>query len=301
MRRIIVLFGIALLGLSACTDNEIQPEEKLVVCTTNIIGDALQILLQDDVNVVSLMGPGVDPHLYKASHKDLEYLQDAHIIVVNGLHLEGKMADVIEKLSRSKKIIVMSDGVESSRTIEISESVHDPHIWFDVMVWNEAIDHLSAELVESLPELAPDIKTRTSEYSIELNDLHSFVKEEITSIPENQRVLITAHDAFSYFGRAYGMEVKGLQGISTQSDYGLQDISSLVKFISERNIKAVFVETSVNDKPLLAVLEGVKESCHEVVIGGSLYSDALGGSDEPGNNYVNMVRHNVTTIVNALK
>jgi len=298
-----LFISLTLMALISCNPAETKNknDKKNVVCTTNIIADIAKELLPNNIEVISLMGAGVDPHLYKAGHNDLAYLQNADVIVMNGLHLEGKMADVMHKLARQKNVVSMSDGVPKEKFIIVSEGVHDPHIWFDVSLWHMATQHLATELILAFPEEKEAIAVKQKKLLLQMDSLHNVTQLMMSEIDQSQRVLITAHDAFSYFGRAYHTDVRGLQGISTQSEYGLKDVSNLVNFITERKIKAVFVETSVSHKSLKAVIEGCNKNGHDVKIGGQLYSDALGGADEPGNNYINMVNHNVQTIVSALK
>ena len=292
------LFGF--LFIQACTTQQNETQKEYVVCTTNIIADVVKSVLPSDIQVISLMGEGVDPHLYKAGHKDLEYLQQAKVIVENGLHLEGKMAEVLVKLQRYKTVVRMSDGVEESNLIKISDDIYDPHIWFDVNLWRSAVEHLANEMTLVYPERKEEIVNNQVKFSIELDSLDNLVRARMKSVSKDQRVLITAHDAFSYFGKAYDTEVRGLQGISTQSEFGLKDVSDLVNFLVKRNIPAVFVETSVSEKSINAVVEGCEKRGHKVKIGGKLYSDALGGKTEAGNTYINMVSTNVETIANAL-
>lgn len=297
-----VWFVFALFGImaSSCSNPDAASTEQYVVCTTNIIADVAKNLLPEEVQVISLMGAGVDPHLYKAGQKDLEYLQKAKVVVENGLHLEGKMAEVMSKLSRYKTVVKMSDGVSEQQLIRVSKEVYDPHIWFDVELWKGATTHLSEKLTEAYPEYKEEIEQNAKTYIQTLSLLNAEVKKLTASIPKDKRILATAHDAFSYFGQKYGLEVRGLQGISTQSEFGLKDVSDLVKFLVDREIPAVFVETSVSEKSIRSVVEGCQKKNHQIVIGGKLYSDALGGANEAGNTYVNMVRSNVNTIVNAL-
>ena len=249
-----------------------------VVCTTGMIGDAVQSITGDLANVQSLMGAGVDPHLYKATQGDLKKLSSANIIFYNGLHLEGKMGEILEKLSRQKSVIAITDGIDESKLLLFGEDTdaHDPHVWFDVSLWMDAVSHISAKLQELDPKNAEQYKANTEVYLAQLNELHNWVSSEIAQIPEQQRVMITAHDAFQYFGNAYNIEVRGLQGISTVGEYGLQDIARLVNFLTERKIKAVFVESSVPKKSLEAVVEGCTKNGHEIAIGGTLFSDAMG-------------------------
>ncbi len=274
-----------------------------VVCTTGMLGDAMQNILPDNFEVKSLMGPGVDPHLYKATQGDLQKLSAADIIIYNGLHLEGKMGEIFDKLKKSKTILTASDAIPTERLINNTDfqGAHDPHLWFDVNIWKECVSYLSKEIQNELPAFQKSISEKTNSYEQELSDLNLELLEEISSLDSAKRVLITAHDAFGYFGRAYGFEVRGLQGISTVSEYGLKDVSELVSFVSDRGIKAVFVESSVSDRSLKAVIEGCAAKGHNVSIGATLYSDAMGEANTAEGTYLGMVRYNVKSIVNALK
>ena len=268
-----------------------------------MIGDAVKNLVGDSAEVISLMGPGVDPHLYKATQGDLERLQQADVIVYNGIHLEGKMSEILEKLSSKKIVIAMGDGVskEKLRLLDAKAQVYDPHIWFDVALWKEAVAAMAKTLATKQPTLAAAINKNSTSYLKQLDSLHIEVKANMARIPKAQRVLITAHDAFGYFGLAYDTEVKGLQGISTVSDFGLNDVTQLVNLIVERKIKSVFVETSVSDQSIKAVLDGCRQKGHNISIGGTLFSDAMGAANTAEGTYQGMVRKNVATIVAALK
>jgi len=297
--------GLALL-LGACGGPAPAAQENgplHLVCTTGMIGDAVQTIAGPQVNVVTLMGPGVDPHLYKATQGDLRELTRADAIFYNGLHLEGKMGEVLEKLNRRKPTIAVADGIARNRLINSTDyaDAYDPHIWFDVALWSKAVAYVGAELGRIDSAHTEQYHTRTERYLVQLDSLHQAVRRRIAEIPEEQRVLITAHDAFTYFGRAYDVEVRGLQGISTVSEMGLRDVSNLVNYIVERNIKAVFVESSVPRKSLEAVVSGCAQRGHEVQIGGTLYSDAMGEAGTPEGTYLGMVDHNVETITEALK
>tara|TARA_B110000503_G_C7083793_1_gene386337 strand:- start:585 stop:1337 length:753 start_codon:yes stop_codon:yes gene_type:complete len=250
------------------------------------------------------MGPGVDPHLYKATQGDLKSLTNADVIVYNGLHLEGKMGEIFEKLEKQKHIIVATEGLTKTDYINNTEfqGAQDPHIWFDVALWSKAVQHIGNELIQlSIDSIADQFAKNTEAYRTQLSNLSNQVENELGSLDSNKRILITAHDAFSYFGRAYNFEVKGLQGISTTSEYGLKDVSDLVNYIVDNEIKAVFVESSVSEKSLQAVVEGCLQKNHQVQIGGQLYSDAMGEAGTPEGTYVGMVKHNVKTIVEGLK
>ena len=278
-------------------------DKPLIVVTTSLLADAVRNIVQDSARVQSLMGAGVDPHLYKASLGDLEKLMQADYIFYQGLHLEGKLAEVLEKLSRTKKVMALADEIPEQmvRKVDKKGNVPDPHIWFNVQIWKEVVLTACEKLSVQMPGSAAYFKSNTAAYIKRLDSLDRYVATEILKIPENRRALITSHDAFNYFGAEYHIEVKGLQGISTLSEFGLRDVSDLVKMIIERDIQAVFVETSVSSKSLNAVVAGVRERGKEVRIGGTLYTDALG---EPGSNegtYIGMMEYNVNTIVKALR
>lgn len=300
---LIIFFMLSSLLLASCSGEKENANIFSIVATTGIIADAVQEIAGDSVEVVALMGPGVDPHLYKPSQGDISQLSDADLILYNGLHLEGKMQDILEKLSKRRPVIAVSGDIPEEKLLILNQpkGAPDPHIWFDLGLWQEAVKTISQSLQQQDPARAAYYQERTENYVARLEKLHQKLLEQIASIPVQQRVLVTAHDAFSYFGRAYDIEVRALQGISTLSEYGLQDVSRLVGFLAERNIKAVFIETSVSPKALEAVVEGARQRGHQVRIGGSLYSDALGEADGPAGNYIGMVRHNVRTITNALK
>ena len=287
----------------ACTNSshESAGSQPYIVATTGMIADAAAHIVGDSARVEGLMGPGVDPHLYKATRSDLSKLREADVILYNGLHLEGKMGEVLEKLAEQKPVIEVADVIDENRLISTGNDTFDPHIWFDLSLWKEAVEKMGARLAELHPENAAYYLANTEAYSAELHNLHQWTQEQILSIPQEQRVLITAHDAFSYFGKAYDIEVRGLQGISTLSEFGLKDVSELVNFISERGIKAVFVESSVPSRSLEAVVSGVRERGSEVQIGGTLYSDALGPPETEAGTFTGTVRANVITIVSSLK
>lgn len=292
-----------MLMLSSCEQAEENTNNISIVATTSMIADAVRQIAGDSLEVTGLMGPGVDPHLYKPTQGDISQLSEASLILYNGLHLEGKMQEVLEKLSNRKSVVAVSRNIPSSSLIILNQpqGAPDPHIWFDVMLWSSAIQTISETLQEHDPPRADYYRQRTEAYLEELEQLHQEVREQISTIPEQQRVMVTAHDAFSYFGRAYDIEVRGLQGISTLAEYGVQDISRLVDYISQRNIKAVFVESSVSPKALEAVVEGSRQRGHTIRIGGSLYSDALGSPDSETGTYTGMLRYNVRTIVESLR
>ncbi len=297
---------LAAVVLSSCRNNnsaDTPSARKKIVTTTSLIKDAVLNITGKHVEVISLMGPGVDPHLYKATQGDLDKLLHADLIVYNGLHLEGKMSEVLEKLSHRKPVYAMASNIPDSllRRAPGFENTFDPHIWFDVKLWSLAVANLAEYLQEWDEQNAEHYKSNAAVYAAQLDSLHHWVIRSVDSIPPAQRVLITAHDAFGYFGRAYHIEVRGLQGISTLSEFGLRDITSLADFILSRKIKAVFVETSVPEKSIRALLDGCRQRGWNVQLGGSLYSDALGPEGTPEGTYIGMVKANVHTIVQALK
>ncbi|MBU2913067.1 metal ABC transporter solute-binding protein, Zn/Mn family [Reichenbachiella agariperforans] len=295
---------LSLFCILSCTPKQKEKKGKVqIVTTTGMIYDAVIHIGGDQVEAQALMGPGVDPHLYKATQGDLQKLQQADIVFYNGLHLEGKMGEVFEKLARIKNVAAISADLSDSllRESETYPGTYDPHIWFDVALWADAIQSIRDQLIRYDSAHIDYYTQNANNYLQQLDSLDTAVKSEIATIPPSQRLLITAHDAFGYFGDAYDIEVKGLQGLSTLSEPGLKDISQLVKLIIDRKIKAVFIETSVSKKAINAVVQGCKESGHDVKIGGSLYSDAMGSFGEFEGTYIGMVHTNVQTIVNALK
>lgn len=298
MKRYIGFFAIALLISCSGSDSEEEKQYK-IVCTTGMIGDAASNLVDSTCVVHTLMGPGTDPHLFKPTKQSLDLLSSADLIVANGLHLEGRMQEILEKMSRNTRVVFIGEGVPEERLLiaEGSESIPDPHIWFDVSLWNTAVSFLADELQKAgrLDE------AKAEAYRLELAELEVTAVNILSEIPEEKRVLITAHDAFSYFGRAYNIEVIGLQGISTVSEYGIRDVTNMVNNIVSREIPAVFVESSISSRSIEAVIEGCEQKGFDLKLGGTLYSDALGTDGSGAETYTDMVRHNVSTITNALK
>ncbi len=274
-----------------------------VVSTVGMITDLVRIIGGESVTATGLMGPGTDPHQYKARESDIRALAKADLVFYNGLHLEGKLGDVLHRLAKKKTVIAVSDRIEPAKLRETSASAgtHDPHIWFDVRLWMLAADRIRDGLSAAAPSRKAQFDANTEKLLADLRDLHQWVLQIIDTIPKERRVLITAHDAFGYFGDAYGIEVRGIQGISTEDEAGVKDINNLIDFIATRGIKAVFVESSVPKKNIEALVEGSKAKGHDLRIGGELFSDAMGAAGAPEGTYIGMVRHNVTTIVQALK
>ena len=301
MKRILAILAMAA-TLWQCTQQADKKEGITIVCTTGMVADAIEHIMPKGTNVIALMGPGVDPHLYKATQGDLEKLQDADVIVYSGLHLEGKMGDVLEKLSRIKTVIALGEFVSTEDVITYGSSHSpDPHIWFDLSIWAEACRGAKDVLAEKYPDLKDDIDANFFAFEQDLLATHNWASTMLATIPKEQRVLVTAHDAFSYFGRAYGLEVRGLQGISTASEYGLQDVATLVDFIVERKVRAVYVESSVPKKSIEAVIAGCKSRNHDVLLGGQLYSDALGAAGTETATLIGAFKANVNAIASGLQ
>jgi manganese/zinc/iron transport system substrate-binding protein len=308
MKKWLVNLGLTIAAiclLTACGNNQTSTKsnDKVeVTTTTGQVADVVKNIGGDKVEVTSLMGPGVDPHLYQASQGDIKKLHDSDIIFYSGLHLEGKMGEIFEKMANDKPTVAVANSIPEDMLLSAnSANTHDPHVWFDIQVWIHVVDEVEKELTKLLPDNEPLFKENAANYKKELMEMDQYAKEQINTIPKESRVLVTAHDAFKYFGHAYGLEVLGLQGLSTDSEYGLKDVQALVDLLVERNIKAVFIESSISEKSINAVVEGAKEQNHEVIIGGELFSDAMGEEGTEEGTYIGMFKHNVDTIVSSLK
>lgn len=299
-----LLAGLALVALVA-PRAAAEPDRKpyAVTCTVGMVTDIVQHVAGDRARVSGIVGSGVDPHLYKPTRSDIAALQSADVIFYSGLMLEGKMADALVKVARTgKPVYAVTERLDEKLLLEPPEFAghFDPHVWMDVALWSKAVEVVAQALREYDPAGAADYEANAAKLRAELERLDAYVKQVIASIPEQQRVLITAHDAFNYFGRAYGIRVLGIQGISTESEAGLQDINRLVDVIVKSDVQAVFVETSVADKNVRALIEGAKSRGRDVRIGGSLFSDAMGAPDTYEGTYVGMLDHNATTMARAL-
>lgn len=307
----LIATGLLLLSLllSSCGQTASQAAPKSgerpirAVTTTGMIADIVRAVGQERTGVISLMGPGVDPHLYKASEGDVTRMAEADVIFYNGLHLEGKLSEVFEQMERLEiRTVAVAEAVDPEALLAPPEfeGLYDPHIWFDVAMWMNAVELVRDTLVTMDPDNATLYQTNSENYLRELAELNEYVRQQAGRVPAGQRVLITAHDAFNYFGRAYGFEVRGLQGISTASEAGTADVQELAAFIAERKIPAVFVESSVPPRSIEAVQAAVRARGFDVSIGGLLFSDAMGNPGTPEGAYPGMVRHNIDTIVAAL-
>ncbi|HRK91611.1 MAG TPA: zinc ABC transporter substrate-binding protein [Anaerolineales bacterium] len=307
MKKIVLAVLTLSLLLSACateTGNNTTNGKLNIVTTTGMIADIVKNVGGDHVEVTSLMGPGVDPHLYKASEGDIRRLQEANLIFYNGLHLEAQLGEVLEKMNDFNiTTVAVADEIDPAILLSHPqyEDAYDPHIWFDVTLWMQAVRRVQETLSETDPAHKSAYEANATAYLAQLEELHQYVFSQAESIPAEKRVIITAHDAFSYFGRAYGFEVRGLQGISTESQAGTADVQALAEFIVEQQIPAIFVESSVPQRNVEAVQAAVQSQGFDVQIGGSLFSDAMGSEGTPEGTYIGMVRHNIDTIVTALK
>lgn len=273
------------------------------VATIGQITNMVEEIGGDRVKVEGLMGPGVDPHLYRASESDVMRLSGADIIFYNGLHLEAKMGEVFERMSRSKTIVVVTADVPHAELLAdpVYPDAHDPHVWFDVTIWKKAAEKIRDALIARDPQAKQTYEANASRYLAQLEEIHQYILKKAAELPEDQRVLVTAHDAFRYFGKRYGFEVVGLQGISTETEAGTKDVMKIANFIVDRKIKAVFIESSVPERNIKAVQQAVKARGWAVKIGGELFSDAMGHAGTREGTYIGMVEHNINTIVDALK
>lgn len=294
------LSGCSLVPESFAGDRPVQ-----AATTTNFITDTVRQVGGGRVEVVGLMGPGVDPHLYKASARDVRTLRDADLIFYGGLQLEGKMGEVFAETSEEQPTVALSGEMPRSLLLEPASGApakenYDPHVWFDVSLWTHAVRSVRDALIEVDPEGASQYRANADRYLRRLRDLHAWATEQIARIPERQRLLVTSHDAFAYFGRAYDIDVEAIQGISTATEATTSDIDRIARLLAERGVGAVFVESSVPRQTVDAVLEAAADRGHDAVVGSELYADAAGDEGTPEGTYEGMVRANVREIVEGL-
>ena len=302
MKNLIIIFLLSI-ALFSCKNDDKTNGKLNVVTTTTMITDLVKNIGGDSINVQGLMGSGVDPHLYKASEGDVTKLTNADIIFYNGLHLEGKLVEVFEKMgSATKTPIALADELDKSTLIgsDYFASNYDPHVWFDINYFKQFAKKVTEVLSEKDPKNAQIFKENERAYLSKLDKLHEDIKEVVEILPEEKRILVTAHDAFNYFGEAYKFKVVGLQGLSTATEAGVQDVQKLAAYIIKNKIKAIFIESSVPKRTIEALQAAVKSKGHDVIIGGTLYSDALGSADTTEGTYIGMYRYNIKTIVSAL-
>lgn len=290
----------AALGSSLPAQADDEPFK--VVATIGMIADVVRNVAGDHATVKSIIGQGVDPHLFRPTRADVVKMLDADIIFYNGLLLEGKMTDALIRVARKKPVIPVTEELDEADLLEPPEFLghFDPHVWMDPAKWALTADVIAEELAAFDPDNASAYRDAAEAYKDQLRELDAYAREVLASVPPESRVLVTAHDAFNYLARSYGFEVLGIQGISTESEAGVRDIERIVNIIVERNVRAVFVETTVSDRNVKALIEGAAARGHDVVIGGSLYSDAMGAPGTYEGTYIGMIDHNVTTIARAL-
>ncbi len=296
---VVIIMGLS--GADAIAEPKQHPYN--ITTTTGMVNDIVKQVVGDLAKTRNIIGEGIDPHLYRPTRGDVAALLSADVVFYSGLMLEGKMADTLKKISkRGKLVYAVTEQLNEENLLEspIITGHHDPHVWMDVNSWSLAAQAVADALCDYDPLSATTYQSNVKQYRKQLETLDSYVRDIIGSIPQKNRVMITAHDAFSYFGRAYKIEVLGIQGISTESEAGIQDINHLVDVIVERNIRAVFVETSVSDKNIRALIEGAQSRGRKITIGGSLYSDAMGQPGTYEGTYIGMIDRNATTIARAL-
>lgn len=296
-----IIFLAAALFLTACGSGESDDGRPYVVTTTMMLEDIVNQVASDFVRVDGLMGPGVDPHVYRATPGDFRALERAELILYNGHYLEARLSEILATMP--ERTFAAAEQIDTDLLIEAYEfgGNYDPHVWFDVSLWIQVVEAVGSRLQDLVPDHAEEIASNTADYILELESLDEWVRERLNQVPEQRRVLITAHDAFSYFGKAYGFEVMGLQGLSTQSEYGLQDVSRMVRFIIENEIPAIFLETSIAPRSVQSLMNGVRERGGHVELGGELFSDAMGARGSEEGTYIGMVRFNINTIAGALE
>lgn len=272
------------------------------VATVGMVGDIVRNVAGDRAEVTVIMGEGVDPHLYAASRDDVAKMSGADMIFYSGLMLEGKMADTLVKIAQKKPVVAVTEAIDEQALLspEDMEGHYDPHVWMDPLAWAKCVDVVAEALAKHDPEGASSYRSNAAAYQAKIRELDAYGRRSLGSIPAEKRVLITSHDAFNYFGRAFGLEVQGVQGLSTESEAGLQRINQLVDMIVDRKVDAVFIETSVPKKNIEALVNGVRARGHELRIGGTLFSDAMGSSGTYEGTYVGMIDHNITTVARAL-
>jgi len=276
--------------------------DVMAVATIGMIGDVAKNVAGDCVDVETLMGPGVDPHLYQASAGDVRLFRDAEAILYSGYSLEGQLGEVLSRLGEDKPTVAVSPASISPADLITVQDIYgiDPHLWMDAALWSQIAPTIADTLAEVAPDCAADMRANASDYAASLQALHGWIDAGIASIPEQQRVLVTAHDAFAYYGRAYGIEVRGIQGISTEAEAGIRDIRNVVDLVVELGVPAVFVETTINPRTIQAVIDAAADRGHDVRVGGELFSDAMGAPGTAEGTYIGMLHANTLTIVDAL-
>lgn len=298
----LVVAGLMLDGVPGLAQVVARPPLQ-VVATVGMVADVVREVGGDRVQVQALMGAGVDPHLYKPTRGDVASLLAADMVFYSGLMLEGRMGDLLGKLGQGgKPVVAVTDGLDRARLLDFPAKPghYDPHVWMDVSLWRQTVDAIANALSAADPEHAAAYAERAQRYAAQLDKLHAYVVQVMATLPTERRLLVTAHDAFGYFGRAYGLEVRGIQGVSTESEAGLEGMQRLLDIIVERKVPSVFVETSVAEKNVRALVEGAAAREHTLAVGASLFSDAMGATGTYEGTYIGMLDHNATTIARAL-
>ncbi len=303
------LLALLALALTACGGARVVAGEEgpklRVVATTGPIGDAVRAIAGDAVELRVLLGPGIDPHTYVAIESDVRAFQRADVIFYNGLHLEAQLERILRQLGErgAATTVAVAETLPAEKLLgwePATGKIHDPHVWHDVQLWKEAVQAIRDTLLAADPAHAERYRARAVAYLAQLDALDAYIREQAATLPPERRILVTAHDAFGYFGRAYGFEVEAIQGISSATEASTADIQALTGLILERNVPAIFVETTISPRTIEAVRAAARAAGREVTLGGELYSDALGAPDGPAGTYIGMMRHNIDTIVAAL-
>lgn len=294
---ILILTGIVF----SCKVKQTRENEKLIVCSTSISADCIRQVVGNKLIVKSLMGPGVDPHTYNPRPSDVVLLNDAKLVVYTGFHLEGKMAELFSRLSQRKAVVSFQLDFPKDKVLYTDEITPDPHVWFDTESWVHSMNGVVDKLVELYPEYELEFRENFYHFQVKVEKKTRELKFRLNEVPKEQRVLITSHDAFHYFGRTFDIRVKALQGVSTSQEPGVRDVVDLVDFIVKHQVKAIFVENSVSPKALKSVLSSVERRGYHVKIGGTLFSDALGAKGSGADTYIGMLSHNVNSIKEGLK
>ena len=296
--RVVAL--VAVLVVAVVSGEATAGDRPRVVATTTVVADLVRQVAGDRVEIDCLMGPGIDPHSYKATPRDADRLARADAVVASGLHLEGKVATLLDRLRKTAKVVAVADQLPADRLLQAADGVPDPHVWFDPRLWSLCVPAVVAALAEVDPAGREIFMAKGEAYVGRLEALDREIRDRIATVPAERRVLVTAHDAFRYFGRAYSIDVVGVQGVSTESEAGLADVNRLVDLVVSRQLPAVFVETSVAERNVKAIQEGAKARDHDVQVGGTLYSDSLGPPGSGGETLEAALRANVETIVAGL-
>ena len=302
-RGVLAIFAVGLAAVFASAPSFAVAQDKLkVVATTGMIADAARQIGGEAVEVKALMGPGVDPHSYRQTRSDIAAMIKADLVLWHGLYLEAQMEDFMRNLAGKKHVVAVAEALPKDllRAHDTYENKYDPHVWMSPDLWAKVVVAVRDALIEAKPAEKAAFTANAEAHLKEIAALSDYARKATASVPEQERVLVTAHDAFNYFGQAYDLEVLGIQGISTESEAGLNRVAELVDILVDRKIRAVFVESSVSDRNIRALIEGAAARGHEVIVGGELFSDAMGADGTYEGTYIGMIDHNVTTITQAL-